>query len=320
MSAVPENEGRPLVLERYDSSRKAEWDQFVRGAKNGTFLFERDYMDYHADRFADRSLMLMDGGRLLAVLPAHERGAELVSHGGLTYGGFVSSSRMTLGIMRRAFESLLSHLRENNLQSLSYKTIPNIYHREPAQEDLHELYRRGATLTRRDVLAVIDQTQRGPLQERRQRAVKKASKEGLEVRTSEDYASYWAILTANLRERYGCDPVHSLAEIVLLASRFPEQIRLVSCYSAETMMAGVVAFLSPRVVHLQYIGSTEEARARGGLDLVIQTLIEEYADRRFFDFGAATEDEGRYVNAGLMEFKEGFGARSVVHDFYTLSV
>ena len=41
-----------------------------------------------------------------------------------------------------------------------------------------------------------------------------------------------------------------------------------------------------------------------------------YADRRYFSFGISTEQAGQYLNEGLIAQKEGFGARTVVHDFY----
>jgi len=56
---------------RYSQSNQAEWDAFVAASKNATFLFCRDYMDYHHDRFQDCSLMLRDEKNvLLAILPA----------------------------------------------------------------------------------------------------------------------------------------------------------------------------------------------------------------------------------------------------------
>ena len=74
---------------RYTPGHIAEWNQFVEASKNGTFLFDRRYMDYHADRFNDFSLMFYLGSRLLAVLPAHVVGDTLCSHNGLTYGGLL---------------------------------------------------------------------------------------------------------------------------------------------------------------------------------------------------------------------------------------
>ncbi|HUR80134.1 MAG TPA: GNAT family N-acetyltransferase, partial [Thermoanaerobaculia bacterium] len=76
---------------RFTPDDAPAWNEFVRASRNGTFLFDRGYMDYHADRFEDRSLLFFDSAdRLVAVLPAHRRGTELISHGGLTYGGFVT--------------------------------------------------------------------------------------------------------------------------------------------------------------------------------------------------------------------------------------
>ena len=56
---------------RYTPDRKDEWDRFVAKSKNGTFLFFRDYMDYHADRFRDHSLMFYLDDNLYALMPAN---------------------------------------------------------------------------------------------------------------------------------------------------------------------------------------------------------------------------------------------------------
>lgn len=307
-------------VSRYAPGGAATWNEFVRASRNGTFLFDRGYMDYHADRFRDHSLVITAGVRPIALLPAHEHGDELVSHGGLTYGGFVSGEQMTLLTMQRCFDAVGQYMRQCGLRRLVYKTVPRIYHRQPSDEDLHALFLRGASLFRRDVLLVIDNDARGPVQERRNRGVKKAARAGLVVRESHDYAAYWTVLTENLQTRYGCAPVHSVDEIRFLAARFPEQIRLTACYDGDCLLAGVVAYASPRVAHLQYIASSSEGRERGALDAVLEHLLALWRGKRYFDLGTVTEQDGRYVNAGLVEFKEGYGARTVVHDFYTLDV
>src|SRR2546422_7305996 len=80
-----------MRVEMYADSKKEAWDNFVLGSKNGTFLFLRDYMDYHRDRFVDHSLVVsLDDGTPLSLLPANRVADTLVSHGGLTYGGVVS--------------------------------------------------------------------------------------------------------------------------------------------------------------------------------------------------------------------------------------
>ena len=46
-----------ILLESYGPGDRAAWDAFVRASKNGNFLFLRDYMEYHRDRFEDASLV-----------------------------------------------------------------------------------------------------------------------------------------------------------------------------------------------------------------------------------------------------------------------
>src|ERR1035437_4874569 len=84
-------------VKRYSDIDKAEWDRFVNTATNATFLFLRDYMDYHRSRFTDHSLMIFDGRKLAALLPANiTADGTLISHEGLTYGGLVVSRAATL--------------------------------------------------------------------------------------------------------------------------------------------------------------------------------------------------------------------------------
>ena len=311
-----------LTVVRYDSGERQAWDSFVTGSKNGTFLHCRGYVEYHSDRFDDCSLMLCDSeGRLLALLPAERAGTLVRSHGGLTYGAFVVDDRMTAGRMLDALSAVARHLVDAGVTRLLYKTVPHIYHRKPAEEDLYALFRAGARLVRRDVLTVIAAGRRSPLQERRARSLRKARGQGIEVRETTDYHTFWEILAANLASRHGVPPVHREDEIELLAARFPTQIRLHAAYRDGEMLAGALVYVSSEVCHVQYNAAAPEGRSCGALDLVLESVIAEYeTETRFFDFGASTEEDGRVLNAGLVEYKEGFGARTVVHDAYELEL
>lgn len=310
-----------LQIERYRPELAAEWNAFVAGSRNGTFLLDRGYMDYHADRFDDHSLMLRDGdSRLLALLPANRRGEELLSHGGLTYGGLVLGSRAGASDVLQIFDLLRGYLRENGLGRLHYKTIPWIYHRQPAEDDRYALFRAGAKLTRRDVLSVVPRVERLRFQERRARGVKSARKAGVEITETSDFASFWQVLSDNLQSRHAVTPVHTLQEITLLRARFPESIRLFTARQSDDVVAGAVIYETPRVAHVQYISANDAGRQCNALDLLFDTLLNNtYADKAYIDFGISNEESGAVLNAGLVAQKEGFGARSVVHDYYELT-
>jgi hypothetical protein len=297
------------------------WDGFVREAKNGVFLFERGYMDYHSDRFEDASLLFFRDGRLAALMPASRDGDRVVSHGGLTFGGVVSGARMSTPAMVELFQELVEHLREAGVTALVYKAVPHFYHRVPAEEDLYALFLQGARLVRRDVSSLVAMARRPRPAKGRRWAAKAVRARGVEVERSRDFAGFMAIEEALLGAKYGRRPVHTAAEMELLAGRFPENIHLFTAVSGEELLAGVIVYESEVVAHAQYIGATGEGKRLSALDAVLGFLLDEvYAGKPYFDFGISTERDGRVLNAGLIANKESYGARAAVYDFYELSL
>jgi hypothetical protein len=215
---------------------------------------------------------------------------------------------------------LRGYLRECGVSALHYKTIPTIYHWLPAEEDRYALFCADAVLTRRDVLSVIVFGRpTPPMQTRRRRGAAKADKNGVEVMQSEHWSAYWDILAAQLEKRYATRPVHSVAEIEILQKRFPDNIKLYVSRKGREVIAGTVIYESDLVAHVQYIASSEEGRAVGAVDKLFMELLDgPYREKPYFDFGISNEQQGRYLNRGLIEQKEGFGGRAVVHDFYRL--
>lgn len=311
-----------MFVRVYTTDSRAAWDSFVDSSKNGTFLFKRDYMDYHGDRFDDFSAIVTGvSEEVLALFPANRIGGRLVSHGGLSYGGMVSDYTMTSTRALDVFAAWLRFCETNGVDEIIYKTVPAIYHRAPADEDRYALFYYGAELYRRDLMSVVPLTNSLPIQQRRLRGMKQAARKGLQVRYTDDLRAFWPILEENLRSRHRLRPVHTVAEIELLRDRFPSNIQLAGVFDGRKMCAGTVLYITAPTVHAQYIASTEAARSAGALDLLFLTLIDEAkSNYLYFDFGNSNEQEGKYLNRGLTDFKEGFGARAVCHDFCILRI
>ena len=94
------------IVKRYQENDYENWNAFIGQAKNATFLFHRDFMEYHNDRFQDYSLIVLDGEKWVAVLPANIVGNEVFSHQGLTYGGLVYKEKVKLASIIEIFKCI----------------------------------------------------------------------------------------------------------------------------------------------------------------------------------------------------------------------
>jgi hypothetical protein len=310
-----------MSVEFYQQTNKAEWDEFVLSSKNGTFLFRRDYMEYHSDRFSDYSLIVRSDNQIVALMPANIENDTVFSHQGLSYGGMVTSFAMTTPEFISIFDDLLDFLSQQGVSKIDYKTVPGIYHKVPAEEDRYALFLHKARLVRRDVLSVICAGIAVPQQKRRVRGANRARKEGLEIREGDHWSEFWPVLEARLRSSHQVAPVHALDEITHLKDLFPDDIRLFVASRADEVLAGCVIFHTGTVAHAQYIAASPEGQSMGALDLLFHQLINDiFRDTQYFDFGISNEEMGKVLNDGLIKFKEGFGARAIVHDHYELDL
>lgn len=310
-----------LRIEKYNTEYKSVWDDFVSSSRNGTFLFYRDYMDYHSDRFGDYSLMFFLKNKLIALLPGNTSDHVFYSHQGLTYGGLILScdvkTPQTIEILNKGIECL----RESGVSKIIYKPVPHIYHRYPSEDDLYALFRNNALLLSRSVASVIDQSAKLEYSELRKRQIKKAGKQGFTVCESGLLSEFWSVLEHNLKENHQAVATHSFQEIEYLKSQFPDNIRLFCTLKDDKIFAGCLIFETDTVAHTQYISASEEGKESGALDLLFDHLINNvFEKKKYFDFGTSTEDNGRFLNIGLISQKEGFGARGVVYDTYQINI
>lgn len=310
-----------IRLIHYDKDKKDLWNEFLFNAKNQNFIFNRDYIEYHSHLFKDNSMMFFQGNKLIGIMPANRDKNSLISHGGLTFGGIISDFHMTTPKMLNIFEVILEYAKKNDVKNIIYKSIPYIYHKVPASEDLYGLYKFNFKLIRRDVSTAIDMGNRIEFSSRRKRAIKKANKSGIKVRRSYDFEKFMSMMGKILKEKYNVLPVHSSEEIRLLASKFPDNIKLFGAFDKDNMIAGTIVYENSQVAHTQYLASSDEGKKVGALDIVIDYLVNEYyIDKKYFDFGISTEKNGLYINEGLINQKEMFGGRAVVHDFYEYNI
>jgi hypothetical protein len=315
-----------IKIRPYAYANADEWDAFCDTCLQATLLHTRLFLSYHGDRFEDKSLIIEKDGKCLGLFPTALSPVDaktVVSHPGVTYGGLIHQGGLRGELMIQALEVIRQHYADQRLSSLVYKAVPTFYHQAPAQDDLYALFRLGAKRIRFDISSTIDLQHRLPVSERRRRNLKKATRAGVIVVQGHKYlGDLWNVLSDNLQRKHGVAPVHSLAEIQLLAERFPQNILCVCAEINGEIEAGVVLFVTPTVHHAQYIASSNAGYGTGALDAIFCYCISTAEDDRakWFDFGISTEDSGTLLNSGLFKFKSEFGSGSTAHEFFEISL
>ena len=311
-----------MKIVKYSKQLLNLWNEHVIHSRTPHFMFHREYIEYHSDRFEDYSLIFKnEKGEIVALLPANIDGEVLYSHQGLSFGGLILSKSALAIDVQEIFSILKSWISKNtSVQKIIYKKVPDIYSTQPNQEDLYFLHQIGASLNRRDLSTTINLNDPIPFQSMRKRLAKKGAKADLKIQKSTP-AEVWPVLESVLYEQHKTKPVHSSKEMILLTSLFPENITCWAAKYEEYVVSCVVIYKTCTVAHAQYIANSELGRSLGALDLLFQELIEVYSvDHLFFDFGISTERKGNHLNLGLINQKQGFGGRGIVHDFYEILI
>jgi len=316
-----------LRVRPYAAADHDAWEQLAAESWNGTFLHSRRYMSYAEDEFVDASLVVEGRkGRIAGIFPAavHQTDPALIeSHEGISYGGLVHDGSLGGQQMLSALEAVADRYYHDGKRALRIKTVPHVYHRVPADDDLYALFRLGATRSRCHLASVIDVRNRPPPSKRRVRSLRKAERAGVRVeRGAALLEPFWSVLTERLRSKHEARPFHTLPQMLRLQALFPEQIHCVAGTLEGRVVAGVVLFRTARVLHSQYIGSDDRGYETSALDLVLQACVDECRERgtRYLSLGNSTLYGGTVFSESLYRFKAEFGAGGVVHESYDLAL
>ncbi len=278
-------------------------------------------MDYHNYRFTDASILIYDQDTLVSLLPANRTGEAMYSHQGLSYGGFLLRPEVKFPTVLSIVKTVLQYLHSKQVSFLILKKLPDYYATLPAQEIDYLMFLLGAKTNQMGLSSVIDLTApRLPLSNLRKRGIKKAQKQGLVIKEEPEFNAFWnQILIPNLQQQHQVNPVHTVEEISLLAKRFPKNIRQFNVYHNGIIKGGATIFETQTTAHVQYISAGSDKQVLGTLDFLFNYLIEkEFTHKHYFDFGISTEAGGKQLNQGLLQWKEGFGARTCINTVFEI--
>ncbi len=308
----------------YTDNDKEIWNSFNSNAKNHLFMFDRNYMDYHRDRFTDNSLMFYKDEKPVALLPACKSNGKLISHGGLTYGGFIVDNNMKQHTMNDCVDSLIDYAGKQGFAGIIYKRIPHIFCEQSSEEDKYALFSHGAVIKSVDASTYLNLSAPLKMSKGRRAQISRAKREGVEIRVlteRNDYDNFIILENQVLETRHGTTAVHTSEELMMLHNNFPDNIHLFGALYDCKLIAGAVIYEYDQVIHFQYMAADEKARVIGALDLVVYEVINRYKDyKKWIDFGISTEHDRIFLNNGLIAQKEGFGGRTGVYEVFELKI
>ncbi len=296
------------TIQKYHTGLKAEWDDLIKRSSNGTFLHQRDYMDYHADRFIDFSLMIYEGLKLRAVLPAHHIGNEIFAHNGLTYSDFIFDNKLRIEPMIAIIEAAFRYLLQNDFEKIHLNTIPSVFHKHPSESSLYIYHQIGGKINKIKPFFILN-TVDYQLNKDRKKNLKKVLKQQFDIKTDEAFLyDFWQIVSNNLRSKFNTKPVHSYEEINRLQKLFPKQIKLFTIWQDGILKAGSLVYLINNVFHLQYIHARPDGD-KAIVDALIYHLIKTFeSSYKFISFGSSEAGQNG-LNKSLSYWKESFGCK-----------
>ncbi|WP_035108622.1 GNAT family N-acetyltransferase [Flavobacterium denitrificans] len=313
----------PYFIKKYNQNDYSTWNDFVAKAKNATFLFHRDFMEYHKDRFADFSLLVFENEKLKAILPANFKGNSVYSHQGLTYGGLVFSSKLKAKKAEEIIDAVLFFLKENKIKTFHYKPIPSFYFLEGNQEMDFFLFKRNAILEKKEMNLAVDLKSPFHISKSKMKHFRRIENLDLDIIEEQEFQPFWQnVLEPRLQEKFKTKPVHTCEEITFLKQRFPERIKQYSVYQNDEIIAGITIFETDNVVKSQYGATSEKGEKVRALDFLFINLIHKYKrkGKHFFDMGIVNSVDEKDYNAGLLQQKEELGCTVYNQDFYKIDL
>jgi hypothetical protein len=308
----------------YSKKDKSRWDTFIDNAPGTTFLLRRDFMEYHAHKFQDHSLIISDNSGIVAVMPANISGDTVCSHQGLTYGGIFFEATFDNVEVEAVLQSILAYLKEQGVKVLDVKLLPEFYADKTTQylnSLLHELQ---ADIYRNDRVFAIDYSQPFTIHKTKLKHYRKSQEKDFVLREETDLTLFWnEVLIPRLREKHNTAPVHSLKEIHLLKSRFNKEIKQFNVYIEDTIVAGITIFEKGQIVKSQYGATTALGEKVRALEYLFLNLIFKYKSegKSYFSMGTVRDlDMPLGYNPGLLRQKVELGCREYCQHFFKISI
>lgn len=318
-------------VEKYNSSYFKKWNDFVEASLNGTIFQRLDFLDYHQNRFTEleHHCIWFKGEAIYAVMPCVVESIEGVkiarSPYGASFGGPVVSPKFKFKYAFELVESLINYLKEIGVSKLVLTIPPPVYYKQQSF-NLDFTISRIADSWTREIFNII------PLQqsvkpfdkyEGRARTTLRKIKDKFNYFPNASLNEFYPILVEDKIRHNNSKPTHTREDLTFLMKSFPDRIWFdIAVNSENSSKAGICYFkVSEKCLMTFYMCQENDSVGSDGTNFLVDKRVCWAHDQgyQFFDFGGSTIGF-EVQNAGVIAFKESFGAVAYLRDKYTIEI
>lgn len=310
-----------IEVKRYSQPDQSVWDIFVDNADNGFFFFKRAFMEYHADRFTDFSLLIYFNNHLVSLFPANLKGNQIHSHQGLSYGGLIYVHDLPLDTISDIHNSIQDYFHQLGISSITVSPAPPQYS-ESRKNRYNDLLKNKSVKTEHSKPISIVDKDCVKLPTRRRLRIPQSHEEKYRIIQVHDFKQVWPMIAECYINQHGFQPVHSTEEMLYLKSCFPDNI-IANAIQENSPNAPTIATLitleDKNIVKFQYIGYTKEARNFNVIDFLYYKVIQKAIyENKSVDMGHSIDVNTNIINENIIFAKRRHGAIEIEANTFVL--
>lgn len=302
------------------------WDSFVESSNNGTIFHKMSFLSYHPkNRFNFSFLGFYDHDELVAGIVGEVRNSIFKSPAGASYGSFVTKN-LSHTQTEETLNSFLAYCKDNGIKEVFLTPPPLVYQKIIHQELDSLLFKKDFSMERALMtsivdLSIFDQDIINLLDKKRRNQIRKSIKDGIKVKMSNDFDSFYPILVEN-KKKYKSLPTHTKNELYKIELLNPNKLKLFLAHKDNKPIAGVLVFVcNDNTVLIFYIAQDYMFQKYQPVSNLICEVLRwsRVNNYHYCDFGVNTDTSSSNPMdqvKSLIDFKESFNSRGFLRTTY----
>ena len=313
------------IVKYKNNEHQDVWDKYIQKSNNGTIFHLRKFLSYHQERnFNDCSLIFYEKENIKALFSGAVINNCLYSHPGASFGGFVYND-ISFQSSKEMLDLLIEYANHKKLTEIIIIPPPFIYYKLYNEAMEYCLYYKGFNIEEYYISSFVDLRNNitNQIHNRKKRYIKKIENK-IVVKESNDLNVFYPILLDN-KSRHKTKPTHTLEELKILMSNFPNDIKLLLSYYDNKVIGGALNFITNNntcILFYNMIDYEYKDLQTASLQIYESLKWAKNLGLNYLDIGVSQlyESDKIIPHESLINFKEQFGAKAMIRKVMKLKL